>query len=223
MKQFAIITCAFCFVIGCAQKNQITDRDDNVYHAVTIGTQTWMVENLKTTHYNDGKPIPLVEDSLRWENRDSAAYCWYKNDLASYKAAYGALYNWYAVNTGKLAPKGWHVPTDSEWTVLTTLLGGEAVAGGLLKEAGTVHWVSPNTVTANAYGFMALPGGYRSNWGFTCVGTLGYWWSAAKYDSSVNSWERESYERDMSNTYLNVYRRSEGRQNGYSVRCVKDK
>ena len=108
----------------------VVDIDGNVYHTVTIGTQVWMVENLKTTKYNDGTAIPLVTDNTAWGALTTPGYCWYNNDSATYKNTYGALYNWYAVNTGKLAPTGWHVPTDSEWTVLTTYLGGQSVAGG---------------------------------------------------------------------------------------------
>ena len=108
----------------------VVDIDGNVYHTVTIGTQVWMVENLKTTRYNDGTAIPLVTDGTAWAALTTPGYCWYNNDSATYKNTYGALYNWYAVNTGKLAPTGWHVPTDSEWTVLTTYLGGESLQAG---------------------------------------------------------------------------------------------
>ena len=140
----------------------VTDIDGNVYQTVTIGTQVWMVENLKTTRYIDGTAIPLDTNSSTWGGLTTPGYCWY-NDSAIYGNTYGALYNWYAVNTGKLAPAGWHVPTDSEWTVLTTYLGGETVAGGKLKDTGTTYWQSPNTGATNASGFLALPGGFRSN------------------------------------------------------------
>ena len=117
----------------------VTDIDGNVYHTVTIGTQTWMVENLKTTKYNDGTAIPLVTDSTAWLNLTTPGYCWYNNDAATYKNTYGALYNWFTVNTSKLAPSGWHVPTDAEWTTLITYLGGETVAGGQMKSTGTIE------------------------------------------------------------------------------------
>ena len=119
----------------------VTDDDGNVYHSVTIGTQVWMVENLKTTKYNDGTSIPLVTDATDWHNLLTPGYCWNNNDEATYKATYGALYNWYTVNTGNLCPTGWHVPGDAEWTTLTTYLGGEDVAGGKLKEVGITHWL----------------------------------------------------------------------------------
>jgi uncharacterized protein (TIGR02145 family) len=100
----------------------VTDKDGNVYHTVTIGTQTWMVENLKTTKYNDGTAIPFITDNSAWANLTTPGYCWYNNDSTTYKNMYGALYNWYAVSTGNLAPKGWHVATDAEWTTLQNYL-----------------------------------------------------------------------------------------------------
>jgi uncharacterized protein (TIGR02145 family) len=143
----------------------VTDTDGNVYHTVIIGTQEWMVENLKTRRFNDGSAIPLVASSSAWPTLTTAGYCWYNNDSAANSATYGALYNWFAVNAGKLAPTGWHVPSDSEWNVLITYLGGESVAGGRLKEAGTVHWNSPNAGATNEFGFTALPGGHRDLYG----------------------------------------------------------
>jgi len=109
----------------------VTDIDGNVYHIVAIGTQVWMAENLKTTKYNDGTFIPLVTDSTAWGNLSTPGYCWYNNDAATYKNTYGALYNWFTVNTGKLSPKGWHIPSDTEWETLITYLGGESLAGGI--------------------------------------------------------------------------------------------
>ncbi|MCB9001260.1 MAG: fibrobacter succinogenes major paralogous domain-containing protein [Bacteroidales bacterium] len=160
----------------------VTDIDGNTYITVTIGNQVWMAENLKTTHYNDGTAIPNVTDGNEWAALTTGAYCWYSNATA-YKDTYGALYNWYAVNTGKLAPTGWHVATDAEWTTLTTYLGGESVAGGKLKETDTTHWASPNTGATNETGFTALPGGYRGRGGaFGGIGGYGYWWSATEFE-----------------------------------------
>ena len=112
----------------------INDIDGNAYNKVTIGRQTWLVENLRTTKYNDGTLIPLVQDNTAWSNLITPGYCWFDNDEVANKNPYGALYNWYAVNTGKLCPSGWHVPTDTEWTTLIDNLGGLDVAGGKLKE-----------------------------------------------------------------------------------------
>jgi len=109
----------------------ITDIDGNYYTTVTIGTQVWMVENLKTTKYNDGTGIPLVTDNTVWCNLSTPGYCWYNNDETTYKNPYGALYNWHTVHTGKLCPSGWHVPTDSEWITLTSYFGGMNTADKL--------------------------------------------------------------------------------------------
>jgi uncharacterized protein (TIGR02145 family) len=193
-----------------------TDIDGNVYKVVTIGTQVWMAENLKTTRYNDGTAIPLVTDNTAWCALTTPGYCWY-NDSISYGNTYGALYNWYAVKTGKLAPTGWHVPTDSEWTILTTFLGGASVAGGPLKEAGTRHWLSPNTGATNSTGFSALPGGGRfGNGMFSGIGAYGYWWSSTA-DNVTYSWNRIMYYNDATvdrGLNTSVY--------GVGVRCVRN-
>jgi uncharacterized protein (TIGR02145 family) len=199
------------------QTGTLTDKDGNTYKTVTIGTQTWMAENLKTTQYNDGTPIPLVTDANAWYNLSTPGYCWYNNEEATYKATYGALYNWYTVNTGKLCPTGWHVPTDAEWTVLTDFLGGEAVAGGKLKEAGFTHWYDPNTSATNETGFTALPGGYRGGGGyFYGIGYYGGWWSSTEGDAD-GAWGRYVY---YSNS--DVYRNYNDKLVGFSVRCVRD-
>jgi uncharacterized protein (TIGR02145 family) len=196
--------------------NTVTDVDGNIYHTVTIGTQTWMVENLKTTKCNDGTAIPLVTDTTAWHILATPGYCWYNNDSAAYGNDYGALYNWFAVNTGKLAPKGWHVPTDAEWTTLTTYLGGESNAGLPLKD--TTHWSSPNYAT-NTSGFSALPGGYRNFYGtFYSIGTNGYWWSSTAYgEGATYSWSRFMYYN-----FSDVNRYSSSVTLGFSVRCIKD-
>jgi len=195
----------------------VTDIDGNVYHTVTIGTQVWMVENLKTTKYNDGTAIPLVTDNTAWGNLTTPGYCWYNNDLATYGVTYGALYNWYTVNTGKLAPNGWHVATDAEWTTLTTFLGGESVAGGKLKETGTTHWSNPNTGATNETVFTALPGGYRNSYGpFANAGFFGAWWSSTEFDTG-NTWYRLMTSSNGSVGMYNLYKLS-----GFSVRCIRD-
>jgi uncharacterized protein (TIGR02145 family) len=159
----------------------LTDIEGNVYKTITIGTQTWMAENLKTIKYNDGTAIPLVTDAA-WGTMTTPAYCWYNND-AAYKDTYGAMYNWYTVNTGKLCPSGWHVPTDAEWTILTTYLGGVSVAGGKLKETGTTHW-SINTGADNETGFTAVPGGGRGDNGmFDLIEDISATWSSTESNS----------------------------------------
>jgi len=195
--------------------NTVTDIEGNIYNTITIGTQTWMKENLKTTKYNDGTPIPLVTDNIAWAALTTPSYCWYNNDATTYKNTYGALYNWYTVNTGKLCPTGWHVPTDAEWT---TLLGGENVPGGRLKEIGTTHWSSPNAGATNETGFTALPGGARNFDGsYYDVGKLGTWWSSTEYSSSSSAWFRPMNYNDT-----NVNRNYTNKQNGFSVRCLRN-
>jgi uncharacterized protein (TIGR02145 family) len=195
----------------------VTDIEGNVYHTVTIGTQVWMVENLKVSKYNDGTAIPLVTDGAAWSNLTTPGYCWYYNDTTTNKNTYGALYNWYTVNTGKLCTTGWHVPSNDEWFVLTDYLGGESVAGGKLKETGTIHWKSPNTGATNESGFTALPGGLRGGNGvFDNNRFDGYWWSSVQY-YSYGAWSRY-----IGYDGIGVYRYSDYEQNGFSVRCVRD-
>ncbi len=195
----------------------VTDIEGNVYKTVTIGKQVWMGENLKTTKFNDGTTIPLVTDNKAWEALKTPAYCWYKNDATANKNTYGALYNWYTIGTNKLCPKGWHVPTDAEWTTLTTYLGGENVAGGKLKETGTTHWESPNTGATNETGFTALPSGYRIYYGtYDNIGNFGYWWNSTESATSI------AYFRNMYYKVSNVLRSYLDKQNGFSVRCLRD-
>ena len=195
----------------------VTDIDGNVYHTVTIGTQTWMVENLKTTRYRNGDAIPNVTDGTAWGNLTTGAYCNYNND-ANNATTYGRLYNWYTVSDNRnIAPTGWHVPTDAEFTTLTTYLGGESIAGGKLKETGTTHWASPNGGATNETGFTALPGGYRHiNGSFLYLGIWGMWWSSYEY-STTYSWflKIHYYYGEANRDWCN-------NEFGYSVRCVRD-
>lgn len=200
----------------------ITDADGNVYNTVIIGTQVWTAENLKTTKYNDGSNIPLVTDNTSWGNLTTPGYCWYNNDAANHKNVYGALYNWYAVNTGKLCPAGWHVPSDTEWTTLTDYLGGESVAGGKLKSTGTIEdgtglWHRPNPGATNETGFTAVPGGYRYVDGTFCnIGSDGQWWSStATFSTDALCRFMLCNNNSVSSSYYN-------KKKGNSVRCVRD-
>ncbi|MCX6301004.1 MAG: fibrobacter succinogenes major paralogous domain-containing protein [Bacteroidia bacterium] len=201
-----------------SQDSIVKDADGNIYNTVIIGTKIWMKENLKTTKYNDGATIPLVTNGTTWRILTTPGYCWYNNNQAAYKNTYGALYNWYTVNTGKLCAAGWHVPTDAEWTSLETYLGGESVAGGKLKETGTIHWLSPNAGATNETGFTGVPGGYRNtNDGyFYLMGWANFFWSSSVYDIS-NALKRylvvESGEIRKSEDLMTA---------GLSVRCIKD-
>ena len=195
-----------------------TDADSNHYAVVQIGAQIWMAENLKTSKYNNGDIIPNVPDGISWINLLYGACCNYYNTLSN-SNTYGKLYNWYAVNTAILAPNGWHVPTDAEWTTLTNYLLGETGSGGKLKKNCTTLWQSPNTAATNKTGFTALPSGYRegSAGGYTDMGVNGMWWSTTEITSTDGAWNRSTCCADS-----NVYRSSYYKPNGLSVRCVRD-
>jgi uncharacterized protein (TIGR02145 family) len=201
--------------------NQITHGQE-----VTIGTQTWMQKNLDVSKYRDGTPIPQVTDQKKWANLKTGAWCYYENNTAN-GTIYGKLYNWYAVagihdtdpsTPNKiLTPQGWHVPSDSEWTALTTFLGGEEVAGGKMKSIGTSLWLTPNTGATNEYGFSALPGGCRANAGaFGNVGGGGCLWSSSE-TSAASAWLRGLY---FPSSYAD--RDYYSKELGFSVRCLRD-
>jgi uncharacterized protein (TIGR02145 family) len=209
------------FSVRCLKEPEgtITDIEGNIYHTVTIGTQTWMVENLKTTKYNDGTDIPHGTPET-WPDLTTPAYCWYNDSSDKYKDTYGALYNWYAVDpasTGgkSICPAGWHVPSDEEWTTLINNCGGETVAGDKLKETGATHWIYDNIGT-NEFGFTALPAGARWDFeDFCCLGYKAFWWSTTEYDAG-NGWFR------FMDGYPDVYRNGYDKYKGMSVRCVKN-
>jgi uncharacterized protein (TIGR02145 family) len=197
--------------------NSVKDIEGNVYKTVTIGTQVWMAENLRTTKYNDGTAIQVITDNDQWSKLTTAAYSWYNNDSTVTKKEYGALYNWNAVSTNKLCPAGWHVPSDAEWVTLTTFLEGFGIAGGKLKEKGTVHWKSPNKEANNKSGFTALPGGYRSYEGiFNSIGISGYWWCSTPYNEGSKLFWYLQYK------FGNIYKSRSENSCGFSVRCVRD-
>ena len=196
----------------------INDKDGNIYTSVTIGTQVWMVENLKTSKLNDGTAITYVTDGSAWNVYTTPAYCFY-NSEANNKSVYGALYNWYAVSTGKLCPTGWHVPSYDELDALGIFLGYE---GGKLKEVGTSHWDSPNGGATNETGFTALPGGmcngYTSPWDFRSIGTFGYWWTTT--DQSNDGYSYRTLMLMSLNSTFNVS--GNIKTDGLSVRCIKN-
>jgi uncharacterized protein (TIGR02145 family) len=217
-----------------------TDADGNNYKVVKIGTQTWMAENLKTTKYNDGISIPNVTGNTAWSYLSTPAYCWYNNDTTTYKNTYGALYNWYTVNTAKLAPVGWHVPTDAEWTILDNYLmangynyDGTTTGNKYAKSLAAITNWETSTYTGdvgndlsknNSTGFSALPGGYRGyNGTFVSVGLSGYWWSATERGMS-SAWSRIMYYSYYSFIYStgHVSRNDYDETIGFSVRCVRD-
>ena len=212
----------------------VKDTDGNVYHTVKIGNQVWMVENLRTTRYNDGLAIPHVTDSTKWVALTTPGHCFYDNtsNVDSIKE-YGALYNWYAVDTKKLAPAGWHVPTDKEWTILEKYLiangynwdgttEGNKVAKSL---ASTTDWetstcegeIGNDLAKNNSSSFSALPGGSRTNYGdFFKIGSYGYWWSATESDASL------AYSRYLGCGNVDLSRSNYYKSCGFSVRLVRD-
>jgi uncharacterized protein (TIGR02145 family) len=184
----------------------------------TICCQSWMTKNLDVATYRNGDPIPKVTDATAWGALTTGAYCYYNNDSATYAAIYGKLYNWYAVNDPRgLAPEGWHIPTDFDWTTLENCLGGASVAGGKMKTTGTTRWTTPNTGATNESGFAGLPGGYRNLIGsFSNVGNLGYWWSATE-SLTTYAWARNLFYNDGTLNRSAIIKTS-----GSSVRCLRD-
>jgi uncharacterized protein (TIGR02145 family) len=212
--------------VGTAYGNELSfttiatvgDIDGNVYNSITLGTQVWMAENLKTTKYQNGDLIPNVTDNTTWTNLTTGAYCDYDN-TPDISLTYGSLYNWYAVSDSRnVCPSNWHVPSDEEWTVLTNYLGGDSVAGGKLKEGGLLHWNSPNTDATNETGFTALPGGMRYYTGpFGNIGGNGLWWSSSEINTDY------AWGRNMAKGYSGVYvGGNDIKPSGFSVRCLQD-
>jgi uncharacterized protein (TIGR02145 family) len=200
----------------------VTDVEGNSYQTVTIGGQVWMKENLNTKKYNDGSAIPLVKDNIVWQDLTTGGYCYYNNDSSAYENIYGALYNWYAVNTGKLCPTGWHVPTEAEWLAQIVYLRSDGVAtfaeGIALKS--TSGWGNNGNGT-NDYGFAALPGGSRWRYGnggnsqFKLLSTNGYWWSSTGTGDTAKG-------RTMSSDNDGAGLLSASMNHGTSIRCLKD-
>jgi uncharacterized protein (TIGR02145 family) len=194
----------------------MTDQDGNVYTSINIGIQVWMVENLKTTKYRNGDLIgTTTPDTLDILGESTPKYQWACDGNDSKVNTYGRLYTWYAVTDSRnVCPDGWHVPSDDEWTTLTTYLGGESVAGGKLKEAGTTNWWPPNEGATNSSGFTALQGGNRAySGGF---GIDGSWWSSTGSETAV------AYGRSMFYNGSNVDRCRQYKNYGFSVRCLRD-
>jgi len=194
-----------------------TDADGNLYHGITIGEKVWLVENLRTTHYRNGDPIPNVTDQNQWKGLSSGAYCAYLNN-ASNSSVYGYLYNFFALSDPRgIAPVGYHVATESEWNDLSTFLGGKLTCGGKLKETGTTHWTPPNAGATNSTGFTALPGGRRTDNEFGHIRDFGYFWTSSKTNDipwifylNYNIESLSAFGLYGTETY------------GNAIRCVKD-
>lgn len=238
---FLLTTLLFAIVEACDKENfspgaeKVKDADGNTYNTVKIGNQIWMVENLKTTKYNDGTPIPNVTDNNEWASLTTGAYCNY-NNLESNAEVYGRLYNWFAVNTGKLAPAGWHVPTDNDWTILENYLiangynyDGTRVENKIAKTlCAKTNWKLSSAVGSpgeapennNTSGFTAFPSGNRSYYNgiFFEIGEYSNWWSTTKYEYDDNG----VYGRCLNYIHIDFGRYFYDKENGFSVRLVKD-
>ena len=197
----------------------VKDIDGNVYKTVLIGSQLWFAENLRTSKYNDGTPIPNVINNSKWKNLTSGAWCCYNNDI-SYNSKYGKLYNGYVVLSKKnICPKGWHVPDWDEWAGLQDYLGGESVAGDNMKEIGTKNWLSPNENATNSSGFTGLPGGYRDEDGnYNNIGKFGDFWTSneGRVELSLMAYDLNHKNGDLS---WEDWRRV---SHGKSLRCISN-
>ncbi len=217
----------------CPGLSTVTDINGNIYNTVQIDIQCWMKDNLKTTTYRNGTPIPNVTDSSSWSNLTTGAYVWFENDT-SRKDLYGALYNWYATDdTNGLCPKGWHVPTHDEWTALTDFIGGTSSPhGNELKSCRQVNsplgggcnttehprWNESDDYGTDDYGYSGLPGGCRNNLStYNQLTVYGNWWSSTEFVSGYAWYRSIRYYSGMV-----IVTPSLGHQEGFSVRCIKD-
>ncbi|MCX6244356.1 MAG: fibrobacter succinogenes major paralogous domain-containing protein [Bacteroidetes bacterium] len=204
----------------------VKDIDGNVYHTITIGTQVWMIENLRVTKYSNGDPIGTTnppDKNIFGETEPK--YQWAYDGDESNAAIYGRLYTWYILTDGRgICPDGWHVPSDDEWQTLVDYLGGSSFAGGKLKARDTTYWKPngpfgwhANEGATNESGFTALPGGYRWQGGFFYKNYYGYWWTRTEYDTD------RAYERSMGYDDGGTGRYENPKNYGDAVRCIKNK
>lgn len=200
----------------------LVDIDSNLYPTIEIGTQVWMAENLKTSKLNDGTPISNITKNSDWEKSTTGAWSYYNNN-ATLGKTYGKLYNWHAVNTGKICPTGWHIPSEAEWKVLAEYLGGSGRGGVKMKTPGnkedsTGLWTSPNAGATNESGFTGLPGGFRHVQGeFVTMGDYSYWWSTTE---SYLVRDAISFQLAFDRSGINgggTYKAT-----GFYCRCIKD-
>jgi uncharacterized protein (TIGR02145 family) len=211
---------AICSIWLFSLKGQnISDIESNLYDSVTIGTQTWLKQNLRATKFNDGTAITMVTENGDWALLSTPAFTWYNNDTEN-KGKYGALYNFWVVdaksNGGKnVCPAGWHVASNDDWTILITYLGGEAYAGGKLKD--TIIWKNPNKAATNESGFGALPVGGRDEYGkFSSIGEYGWWWTSTESDAT------SAFIIGLGYDFSDAGRGATLKKLGNAVRCLKD-
>ena len=204
----------------CGGLSIVKDVEANTYPTVGIGTQCWMAVNLRTTLYNDGTAIPNEPAGTDWSTLSTPAYCWY-NDNAGNANPFGALYNWYAVDTmsngnKNVCPSGWHVPSQSEADILINYLGGEDVAGIPAKEAGNVHFLSNNETATNTSGFTAMPAGYRVNTSYYEKGYYAQYWETTSTSANNAAFMDIEYDGEY------IYNANQAKKRGNSIRCIKD-
>ncbi|NLP10593.1 hypothetical protein GX408_09390 [bacterium] len=230
IERMMIAVFGLLIINGCGDKKSptepqdeitgtVSDVDGNNYRTVKIGTQWWMAENLKVKHYRNGEAIPIISDSAAWKNLTTGACCSYNNGINTF----GLLYNWFATaDSRKIAPEGWHVPSRLEWDTMAEFLGGSSVAGGKMKEMGTLNWKSPNAGATNVSGFNALPYGNRGNgyshWDYCNFGTHANFWSLTEFPNN-NKWGYFCA-MEFSTPELIFYQLD--KKMGFSIRCVKD-
>ena len=241
ISPFVLVGILLMLLVGCTKGEDnnsslgiVTDIDGNEYQTVTIGTQVWMTENMRTTKYRNGDAIGTTSPAtLDIKNETNPKYQWAYDGNESNVLTYGRLYTWYAVNDSRnIAPAGWHVATDEEWNTLTTYLkinkydnsgtGLRDIAKSMAAQTGwnlvsTVGVPGNDLASNNKSGFSALPGGKRLSYGsFSDIGTYGFWWN------SYQELTEYAWHWYMGNNYTTVDRSTQYKKNGYSVRCVKD-
>jgi uncharacterized protein (TIGR02145 family) len=237
MKKLLLPFLALALIVSCKKELNTTVTVENETKSVVLGrgvsipsiticNQTWMKKNLDVSSYRNGDVIPQVTDPAAWLTLTTGAWCYYNNDPAN-GSVYGKLYNWYAVNDPRgLAPAGWHIPSDAEWTTLTDCLGGAVIAGGNLKEKGTRHWLFPNTGATNVSGFTALPGGVLVSMDgqFSGKSLVGSFWSSSVFSFNAAYYRKLVYNSGALLGGVSVFNEPSGTLNmdGLSVRCVKD-
>ncbi|MBK8504166.1 MAG: fibrobacter succinogenes major paralogous domain-containing protein [Saprospiraceae bacterium] len=205
----------------CGGLTFVSDVDANRYRVVAIGTQCWTTENLRVQNFNDGSPIPLIPVATDWATITTPPYSWYNDNMMINAVPFGALYNWYAVDTASngnknICPFGWHMPTEQDYQELINYLGGESVAGIDLKEAGNVHFLTNNETATNLSGFTAIPGGYRTGTSFYEKGYYAQYWTVAAHNATQAKFVDIEYDGE----YADIANQNKNR--GNSVRCVKD-
>ncbi|MFD2288415.1 hypothetical protein GJU39_03945 [Pedobacter petrophilus] len=216
-KTFLVLILAIALLQRCGNKNTFKDIDGNVYHSVQIGKQTWMVENLKTTRFNNGDTIAFLKNELAWKANDLPACSTYgiKDSLDT---DYGLLYNWYCIGDKReLAPKGWRIPTEADIRKLLQFIGSDTTAASLLKEQGTQHWLPSFTEGTNATGFSALPGGYKDADGKSYMRkSNGYYWT------TQGSFEFYHWSSRVFQAFANIERNPIFMKYGFSIKCIKE-